>query len=244
MKTILFEKAADILEIAPDSDYHVLDFGCGKGELLGVLAERVGPRSQLVGYDAMEESVAIAQARYPNAEFICDKFAEELPFPDASFDVFVTIDTLECIKNKEALLAEIHRVLKPGGEVLAIHWDWDTQAYNIPSRELARKAVQAFSDWKQPWMDEADGQMGRKLWGLFESSGKFHGRPDAFCLIETEYAAGLYGYDRAQDISGVVANRGLDEDEYAQFRRELSKSSEGGEYFYSVTSFIYHGRRA
>lgn len=244
MKTLLFEKAIGILNLALDIDYQVLDFGCGKGELLGALSGRIGAKSRLVGYDAMEKSIAIARARYPNAEFICERFAEELPFTDGSFDVFVTIDTLECIKNKEVLLAEIHRVLKPGGEVLAMHWDWDTQTYNIPTRELGRKAVQAFSDWKQPWMDEADGQMGRKLWGLFEGSGKFHGSPDAFCLIETEYEAGQYGYDRVQDLSRLVENGEFDEVEYLQFRRELSESRQKGEYFYSVTSFIYHGRRA
>lgn len=243
MKRLLFEKAAGILEVVPERDYQVLDFGCGNGDFLGTLSRRIGPNSRMVGYDAMGESIAIAQERHPDAEFICERFAEKLPFQDASFDVFSTIDTLECIKNKDALLTEIHRVLKPGGEILTMHWDWDTQAYNIPSRELARKAVQAFSDWKQPWMDEADGQMGRKLWGLFEGGGKFHGRPDAFCLIETEYEAGQYGFDRAQDLSGVVASGGLKEAEYDQFLREVSESSEKGEYFYSVTSFIYHGRR-
>lgn len=244
MKIPLFEKAMSILDLAPDTDYQVLDFGCGQGEFLHALSGRIGPGSRLVGYDAMEKSIAIAQARYPNAEFICERFAEELPFSDASFDVFVTIDTLECIKNKQALLSEIHRILKPGGKILAMHWDWDTQTYNIPTRELARKAVKAFSDWKQPWMDEADGQMGRKLWGLFEGSGKFHGSPDAFCLIETEYEPGRYGYDRVQDLAGAVGNGWLDEREYNQFRRELSAITEGKEYFYSVTSFIYHGRRA
>lgn len=94
MKTPLFEKAIGILDLASDTDYQVLDFGCGQGEFLHTLSGRIGPGSRLVGYDAMEKSIAIAQARYPNAEFICERFAEELPFPDASFDVFVTIDTL------------------------------------------------------------------------------------------------------------------------------------------------------
>jgi len=244
MKSHIFKKAIGILGLAHDSDYQVLDFGCGKGELLHALSGRIGSKSRLVGYDAIPKSIAIAQARSPNAVFICERFAEELPFPNASFDVFMTIDTLECIKNKESLLDEIYRILRPGGQVFAMHWDWDTQTYNIPTRELARKAVQAFSDWKQPWMDEADGQMGRKLWGLFEGSGKFRGSPDAFCMIETEYEPGQYGYDRAQDLFEVVENGGLDEGEYEQFRRELSESIERGEYFYSVTSFIYHGRRA
>lgn len=233
MKTLLFGKAVKTLDLARDSNYRVLDFGCGKGEFLHELSRNVGRKSRLVGYDSMESSIAIAQVRYPEAEFICERFAEELPFSDGSFDVFVTIDTLECIKNKEALLSEIHRILRPGGQVLAVHWN----------RVLARKAVQSFSDWKQLWMDEADGQMGRKLWGLFEGGGKFRGTPDAFCLIETEYQAGHYGYDRAQDLSGLVENGAFDMSEYEWFRRELCESSQRGD-FYSVTSFIYHGRRA
>ena len=234
----------DVLDLARTRDYQVLDFGCGKGDFLHALALTIGPKSRLVGYDAMEKSIAAAQEQYPGAEFICQRFVEEFPFPDASFDVFVTIDTLECIRNKDVLIEEIHRVLRPGGQVLAMHWDWDTQTYGIPNRELSRKVVQAYSDWKQPWMDEADGQMGRKLWGLFEGSGKFHGRPDAFCRIETEYEPGQYGYDRAQDLSRLVENGEFDEGEFEQFHRELSESHQRGAYFYSVTSFIYHGRRA
>lgn len=244
MKTPLFRKALGILDLAQDGCYQVLDFGCGKGEFLGLLSSLVGKNSRLVGYDAMENSIATARASYPAAEFICGRFVHELPFPDGSFDRLVTIDTIECIKNKEALINEVHRVLKPGGEVLAAHWDWDTQTYNIPNRELARKAVWAFSDWKQPWMDEADGQMGRKLWGLFEGTGKFHGSSDAICLVETEYEAGRYGYDRVHDLSRLVEISGFNRGEYEQFCRDLSESRARGEYFYSITSFIYHGRRA
>lgn len=243
VKTPLFSKALQLLDLGSDRECRVLDFGCGTGEFLGVLSQALGRRSRLVGYDAMEKSIAMAQARYGHADFICERFEKELPFPEASFDAFVTIDALECIKNKDALLAEIHRVLRPGGQVLAMHWDWDTQTYNIPTRALARKAAAAFSDWQQPWMDEADGQMGRKLWGLFEGSGKFQGSPGAFCLTETEYEAGKYGYDRARDLSGLVELGGFDEDHYQQFLRELRESRQRGEYFYSVTSYIYHGRR-
>ncbi|MDZ4163624.1 MAG: methyltransferase domain-containing protein [Smithellaceae bacterium] len=244
MKTHLFEKALAILGLAHNRDYQVLDFGCGTGGFLGLLSKSIGKGSQLIGCDAVEKSIAQARLDYPNAEFVRHRFTDELPFPDAAFDIFVTIDTLECIKNKEALTEEIHRVLKPNGQVLAMHWDWDTQTYAIPTRELARKAVRAFSDWKQPWMDDADGQMGRKLWGLFERSGKFHGVPDTFCLVETDYKAGKYGYDRALDLSGLVEQGGFDKSEYEQFHRELTESCKKGEYFYSVTSYVYLGRRA
>lgn len=120
---------------------------------------------------------------------MCDRFVRNLPFAGASFDLVVTIDTLECLTNKETLRDEVHRILKLDGHALTIHWDGDTQIYNVPNRALARKVVWAFSDWKQSWMDAADGQMGRHLWGLFEGSGKFHGMADSFCLVETAYEA-------------------------------------------------------
>lgn len=243
MKTALFKKAVNLLKLDTGIDYHVLDFGCGKGELLGLLSRSVGASSRLVGYDAMESSIARARANYPGVEFTCDRFVSDLPFADASFDLVVTIDTLECLTNKEALVKEIHRIMKPGGCVLAMHWDWDTQLYNIPSRGLARKAASAFSDWKQPWMDASDGRMGRQLWGLFEGGGRFHGIVDSFCLIETDYEVGKYGYDRAQDLAAVVEAGGFEKGDYEQFCRELSESCQRGDYFYSLTSFSYYGQR-
>lgn len=243
MKTALFEKAVSMLKLARSADYQILDVGCGKGEFLELLSRSVGVNSRLVGYDAMEHSIASARINCPGAEFTCDRFAHDLPFADASFDLVVTIDTIECIKNKEALRDEMHRILKPGGQVLAVHWDWDTQTYNVPSRELARKAVWEFSDRQQPWMDGVDGQMGRKLWGLFEGSGKFHGVADSFCLIETDYEAGTYGYDRVRELSALVEAGGFDKSEYEQFCRELSEGRKRGDYFYALTSFLYHGNR-
>jgi ubiquinone/menaquinone biosynthesis C-methylase UbiE len=122
-KTRVFEKALSIFDLPPGSEWRVLDLGCGKGEFLGHLSQLVAKSSELIGIDAMENSIAQAKRDYPSVEFICDKFTDRISFPDASFDIVVTIDTIECIKDKDALINEIHRVLKPRGKVLAMHWD-------------------------------------------------------------------------------------------------------------------------
>ena len=243
-KSQLYQKALSILDLAPGGEYRVLDFGCGTGNFLGHVLQRVGNSSDLVGIDAKQSFIVQAQTEYPDVEFICEKFADRLAFADGSFDIVVTIDTIECIGDKEALVSEIHRVLKPGGKVLAMHWDWDTQIYNVESSDIARKAVWAFSDWKQPWMDECDGLMGRKLWGLFEGSKKFHGHADAFSLVETEYRAGRYGFDRMQDIANLADRGVMDKEEYERLCSELQESYATGQYLYSVTSFIYYGEKA
>jgi hypothetical protein len=48
-------------------------------------------------------------------------------------------------------------------------------------------------------METADGQMGRKLWELFQGSGMFVGCLELFSLIEREYRKGKYGHDRLRD---------------------------------------------
>jgi SAM-dependent methyltransferase len=243
-KTRVFEKALSILDLAPGSEWRVLDFGCGKGEFLGRLSQLVAKSSELVGIDAMENPIVQAKRDYPSVEFICDKFTDRLPFPDSSFDIVATIDPIECIRDKDALINEIHRVLKPRGKVLAVHWDWDTQIYNSQHKEIIRRLVVAYSDWQQGWMDTADGQMGRKLWGLFQGSGMFDGRVELFSLIETEYTKGKYGHDRLRDLAGLVKKGMIDRRDYDLILSEMEELNRNQRYFYSVNSYVYCGTSA
>ena len=114
-KAPLYEKALSTLTLEPDTAYRVLDFGCGPGELLGRLAQRVSDESRLVGVDVREGFVRHAQAAYPHIEFICHKFVDRFDFPDAEFDIVITLDTIECIPDQAALVSEIYRILRPGG---------------------------------------------------------------------------------------------------------------------------------
>ena len=244
MKKPLFEYALSKLEISQNGEFAILDFGCGMGDFLGILSRRVSAESKLSGIDAMDRFIKEASNRYPSISFACKKFDGKLDLPDASFDIIVTIDVIECISDKAALLNEFHRVLKPGGKILSAHWDWDTMVYSSDNKEIARKAIAAFSDWKQPWMDNCDGQMGRKLWGLFQGSKKFRGKPDSFNLIETTYERGKYGFDRMQDIAKIADKGGITKDEHEKLHIELTENAVKGQYFYSVTSFIYYGEKA
>jgi SAM-dependent methyltransferase len=241
MKQVLYEKIESLIGLDPNKQYSVLDIGCGRGELLGYLSCSMGSASTLLGIDDTENAVASAKENHPNIVFRCEKFTDSLYFEDNSFDLVLSVDTLECIANKVSLLDEVFRVLKPDGKVLFAHWDWDTQAYNSEHKASIRKFVAAFSDWQQDWMDASDGQMGRKLWGLFEGSGKFKGDIASFTLIETEYREGRYGFDRLDDLSGLVGSGGIEPAEYERICREMQSLSQQNKYFYSVNSYIYLG---
>ena len=99
----------------------VLDLGSGAGTDSLVAAQMIGPTGRVTGIDMTPEMVATAQAgaRAMGAENV--KFlggeAEELPFPDGSFDVVISNGVIDLIPDKEAVFSELYRVLRPGGRL-------------------------------------------------------------------------------------------------------------------------------
>jgi ubiquinone/menaquinone biosynthesis C-methylase UbiE len=103
----------------------VLDVGCGTGSLAIAAKRQIGPTGMVCGVDASPEMIARAEkkARKAGGSVAFKKaFAQSLPYSDAQFDVVVTTVMLHHLPKKARveLAAEIRRVLKPGGRVLAI----------------------------------------------------------------------------------------------------------------------------
>ena len=55
---------------------------------------------------------------------------KKLKFADNTFDFVFTKDMFECVTDKELLVSEIHRILKPGGTIISVNCDWDGVTYN------------------------------------------------------------------------------------------------------------------
>jgi SAM-dependent methyltransferase len=95
----------------------ILDAGCGCGFALPELRARFAPRT-LVGIDSDVALVARAQREYgANAELRVGD-VRALDVPDASFDLVLCHQTLHHVREQERALAELHRVLAPGGVLL------------------------------------------------------------------------------------------------------------------------------
>ena len=99
----------------------VLDVGCGAGIDALLAARQVGPRGRVLALDmtpAMAER-ARANARAAGCDHVevHEGLMEALPFPDASVDVVVSNGVLNLSTRKSRSLAEMHRVLRPGGRI-------------------------------------------------------------------------------------------------------------------------------
>jgi len=99
----------------------VLDLGSGAGTDSLVAAQMVGPDGHVVGIDMTSEMVTKARASAHamgarNVEFV-EGEAETLPFADASFDVVISNGVIDLVPDKDAVFAELYRVLRPGGRL-------------------------------------------------------------------------------------------------------------------------------
>jgi ubiquinone/menaquinone biosynthesis C-methylase UbiE len=94
----------------------ILDIGCGTGLLLR-RASQLFPGAQLTGIDAAEQMVLVAQASVPQGLSLhfARAFAEQLPFPNAAFDLVLTTMSFHHWADQERALHEVCRVLSPGG---------------------------------------------------------------------------------------------------------------------------------
>ncbi len=99
----------------------VLDLGSGGGIDVLLSARRVGPAGRVYGLDMTDEMLALARenaakAGATNVEFLRG-YIEAIPLPDASVDVVISNCVINLSTDKPAVIAEIARVLRPGGRV-------------------------------------------------------------------------------------------------------------------------------
>ncbi|HVZ83647.1 MAG TPA: class I SAM-dependent methyltransferase [Terracidiphilus sp.] len=91
----------------------ILDVGCGDGQLSAKLA---ATGAQIQGVDASPEMIAAARGR---GIAVRQGSAESLPFEESEFDAVFSNAALHWVRGQDAMMAEVHRVLKPGGRFVA-----------------------------------------------------------------------------------------------------------------------------
>jgi len=131
------EKLLDLAGIAPGEI--VLDAGCGPGTMAIAARRRVGPTGEVYGIDASPEMVERARAKASRAGLDISfqrALLEELPFPDSKFDLVTTSLVLHHFPADvlPRCLAEIRRVLKPDGRLVAVDFAGSGHGHRLPLR--------------------------------------------------------------------------------------------------------------
>lgn len=137
----------DLIDFAGvENGHRVLDVGCGTGSLSQGLLE-YGSKIEVVGVDSATPFVEYADAQLTSQRANLQMAdAQDLPFPDDSFDRCLSLLVINFIPNAQAAMREMFRVTRPQGIVAAAVWDygggmemlrslWDTAVGLDPSAE-------------------------------------------------------------------------------------------------------------
>ena len=103
-----------MLQFIPNGeDVHILDIGCGNGKMLAYLQERTG--AYVHGFDYSEQAIKTAHTLLQeNAEFR-EGVIGEISYPEESFDVIISMDTMYFAKDMTAFVEQIKKWLKQDG---------------------------------------------------------------------------------------------------------------------------------
>jgi demethylmenaquinone methyltransferase/2-methoxy-6-polyprenyl-1,4-benzoquinol methylase len=112
----------------PSAGIHALDLATGTGDIAFALAAR---GASVAGLDLTPRMIELARAKGDGPRFLVGDMLA-LPFPAASFDIVTTGYGLRNVPNLMTAIEEIHRVLKPGGQLLSLD-------FNRPSNGLVRR---------------------------------------------------------------------------------------------------------
>jgi ubiquinone/menaquinone biosynthesis C-methylase UbiE len=144
----LFAQWTDVVLDVADvrSGHRVLDVGCGTGVLTRAAHVRVGARGHVAGVDPNDGMLTIARRAGPDIEWQTG-LAEQLPYPDHSFDRTVSQFALMYFPDRSAALSEMWRTLAPGGRIAVASWAAldHARAYrmlvDIAARQCGREAA-------------------------------------------------------------------------------------------------------
>jgi demethylmenaquinone methyltransferase/2-methoxy-6-polyprenyl-1,4-benzoquinol methylase len=177
----------------------ILDLAGGTGDLTREFARLVGERGRVVLADINAAMLEHGRRRLVDAGVagnvsIAQVNAEKLPFGDSSFDRITIAFGLRNVTDKEAALAEMHRVLKPGGKVLILEFS--------KPLDLIKPAYEVYSFKVLPFLGKLVARDADSYQYLAESI-RMH--PDQDTLLEMMRDAGLDRCRFDNLTGGVVA---------------------------------------
>jgi SAM-dependent methyltransferase len=228
-------RVLELLALRPGE--HLLDVGVGPGLLALEAARAVGPTGRVCGIDVSPSMLAIARRRAGEAGVeLAQGGATAIPYSDASFDVAVSTQVLEYVADVPAALAELQRVVRPGGRVLLLDTDWDSVVWR--SDDDVRTA-RVLTIWDQHL---ADPHLPRRLCGELRAAGFDVTSVEALTMLNVGYEPRTFSGCLLEQIAAFVAGRsGLSTADAQAWAADVR--GQGADYFFSLDRFIFRATR-
>jgi ubiquinone/menaquinone biosynthesis C-methylase UbiE len=218
----------------------VLDVGCGTGDDVLALAKLVGSGGRVVGIDNSAAMIAEAHGKQADtgvmAEFAVGS-VYQLDFPDNTFDGVRADRVFQHLADREAALAELIRVTKPGGRILLFDPDWETLVVDAPNPPVTRKILNACADRiANPWA-------GRQQARLLHAAGLGELVINSITLVLNDWDL-LNRFSSLDETVEALQNKGdLSREEAADWLASVRSANVGGYFFSALTGFTAVGTK-
>ena len=227
----------DAMDLAPGA--HVLDLGCGTGVVTRALAGRVG---RITGVD--QSPVMIQAARRLAAEAgVADRIdfqvgdVHALDLPDGAFDAVVAHTLLSHVTDPAAVLAEIRRVLRPGGLLAVFDGDYASLTWSTTDPVLGGEMEAAV---RRAIVSKP--RVLRDLPRLLRATGLAQAGTQAHVFAEIGH--GSFFVSLAETVAPLVARAGLQPPERVEaWLAEQREATQEGVFFAACSYYAYLARR-
>ena len=214
----------------------VLDVGCGTGLLTHDMATLVGAGGRVVGIDVSPDMLALAERRcadLPQVHLKNSK-AESLPEESDGFDAVTCTQVLLYVPDVAAALAEMHRVLKPGGRIAIIETDWRGTVLNSFDDSLTRKII---SGWDNT---VSSPNLPVRLGPLMKAQGFSTISVSAFPILNTNCTSGNFSFGMLEQFARHAREQGaVSAAESEAWLDDLQQKGGEGSYFFCVNRFVF-----
>ena len=243
--TIVVQRARTRAALGARRGERGLDVGCGPAFLTCELGQEVGPTGRIVGLDESPEMLAAARARIAR-EGLADRAevrqgdAGRLAFPDASFDFVTVVQVYLYVADVAGALAEVARVLRPGGRLAVVDTDWDSCVWLTADRDRHHRVMEKrVAHFAQPHLPP-------RLPGLLGRAGFRLGHIEAIPVLELGGGPNTFSGGLIAPTADLAVRYGLPREEAEAWKADLLarvQAKESGEYFFSLTRYLFVATR-
>ena len=222
--------------LAPRAGEAVLDAGCGTGLLTEPLAREVGERGRVLAVDLDAGVLAEARARcagLAQARLVQGR-VEALPATDGEFHAAACTQVLLYVADVTAALAELSRVLAPGGRLVIVETDWAAAVLHSDDAALTRQLIAGW-DLAVP-----SPNLPRRLRPLLLAAGFAAVRVEALPIVRTSVTGDDFVGEIIEWLARTAPERaGVTAEQAQHWRAGLWRLQEEGAFFFCVNRFLF-----
>lgn len=227
-------RAAVLSALAPRRGERVLEAGCGAGLMLREIGLATGPHGLAAGVDVSLDQVLAARASCAGVPGVKPQVGDvtALAFPDGAFDAMLAVEVLEHVPDVDSALAEIARVLKPGGRFLCLATNWTSAFWHGADPALTADLVRAWS------AHAAHADLSARLPHRLSAAGFGAIRQLPVPVVDPDLHDQSFAWWISRLMIAHAQRQGVSTERTGRWLAELDSAQAAGDFFFSMVPIL------